>query len=318
VRNHFFNRLPTECELVFDYIETIPITIPQLFQEQPHLMRDFDSNTLSYDFLPSLDKLQNEGINNVFDICAIANADDQCDPLRTILLCDQSRTEMALLLYRRDIAECKFPPESVVGRTISIKDAIYRENSGRYRLVLKLKHTHGSYVIVGDRDDPNLVRRLGDTYLPRESARGRELKRALEEWWRTEGRGASFRNLSRTREICPLAKLIAKAPAMGKVYETVFATIECPVRNWPHSVMISDETGEVLIGLGGLIRAALLGIRWMDGEGPTDPRRFDFRQVMVECSCSKVGGRPRVEVEAVEEVPFGELACLYAQLIERL
>jgi hypothetical protein len=323
IRNRLFNRLPTDCELVFDYIETYPIQLSQLFQEQATFIQQFRNTSLNYYFLASLADLEKEGNYTVWDVCAVINSDDEGKGVRTLMLCDESKTEVALILYRNDRIACKFPDDSTVGQTISIKDAIYRENSGRYRQVLKLKHQSGSYVIVGDREDPDPIMREEEMYLPKESDEGRRRKRFLKEWWSRVGEGTNFRNLSRTRAVCPLSKFIEKAPSLGKIYDRIFATIECPEVMWPNYATIADETGVVPISLCGSVRASLLGIRKqeleeMDSHGPSDWRRFDFRQVIVECSCTVERGEPRVEVEAVEEVPFGELARHYAQLIGQL
>jgi hypothetical protein len=182
--------------------------------------------------------------------------------------------------------------------TISVKDAIWRENSGRYRRALKLKHSIGSYVIIGNREEIPARR-----YLPQESENGRQRKEELARWWMEIGSYQSFRNISRPLEVCSLSDFVRKPVQFGEIYETIIGTVEYSPAI---GLTIADESDQVVV-------------RFRGDVVPTeDLDAFEFQQFKVECSRSTGMPRNEIMVEGVEQVSFGEAARYYATLLDRL
>jgi hypothetical protein len=208
VANTLFNRLPTGCELNFDYDPRFPYEIGHIFRENPTLQVP---GSLDYDFLPDLSAYEKEGFNDVRDICAIIRSIERSEfdtgvsysefsihralqekhPVDRVfvlilLLCDNSGIEIALILDSDDLRVIArlYPEDFVIriGDTISVKDVIYHENERCHRSALRLKHCYGSDIIFGDREALEI-----QGYLPKESEEGLRRKAELAEWWENGG-----------------------------------------------------------------------------------------------------------------------------------
>jgi hypothetical protein len=310
-RNALFNRLPRLCEIVFDHQERHPFSIKEIFTE---MQGAGGPAPLNYDFLPSLRELEEKGFNSVHDICAIVRGIER-SVVVTLLLCDPSGTEVALILYPADQRHVIGLDSISVGTTVSIKDVTYKEDAGRYRRVLKLRHSYGSYIIFGKREELP-----GGRWLPMESAEGVGRKDELEEWWRDGGWRCVPRCLSRPFEICAIRDFLRKPVVHDRIYETVLGTLELLSprgekwrwalvdENDGMDVFVDDDRLTLFLGL------SVWEIRAMEEKGKLPLQTY--RPFKVECS--RRARDNLAVVETVDELTFGEAACYYASLINRM